>query len=245
MKIYTETTGNGSTALLFVHGWQGNHSWWNAQRDFFSKDYQVVTMDLPGHGQSEHSKEYSSALYAQAIKQVADEIKADNVILIGHSMSGAYVLEAGPLIPKVKKIVSVDMLIDLDQVFTFEQAEQFMFPPCRQNYKEAVETFLSNELFSPHSPPEIKKQVQQALLSTDVEHALKVLSPLYKMDLQQTASKVTVPVRAINADLYPTNADNNRKYIKDFKFEVITKCGHYPMLERPQEFNEALKKILK
>jgi pimeloyl-ACP methyl ester carboxylesterase len=244
MKIYTQTTGNQSTALLFVHGWQGNNSWWNAQREFFSDKFKVVTMDLPGHGKSEHLNAYSSVSYAQAIKQVADEIEAENIILIGHSMAGAYILEAAPLIARVRALVSVDMIIDLEQTFTYEQAEQFMFSACRKDYKAAVEGFLSKELFSPKSPKEIIEQVQQALLSTEVEHAIAVLSPLYKMNIQTTASKVSVPVRAINADLHPTNAANNRKYIKDFEFEMILNCGHYPMLEKPEEFNKALLKLL-
>lgn len=244
MKIFSQTSGNQSTALLFVHGWQGNHSWWNAQRDFFSDKFKVVTMDLPGHGQSDKLSSYSSAAYAQAIKQVADEIEAENIILVGHSMAGAYVLEAAPLINRVRAVVSVDMIIDLNQVFTYEQAEQYMFSACRQDYKAAVEGFLSKELFSPNSPEDVKQRVQRDLLSTDVEHAIAVLSPLYKMDLQATASKVMVPVRAINAEQYPTNAANNRNYIKNFEFETIANSGHYPMLERPAEFNKALEKIL-
>ena len=49
--------------------------------------------------------------------------------------------------------------------------------------------------------------------------------------------RLTVPLRAINGDLYPTDVAANRKIKPDFDAIVMPHMGHYPMLERPDEFN--------
>lgn len=50
--ICYETHGEGPLALVFVHGWCCNHTHWQHQIAHFAKDYQVVTLDLGGHGTS-------------------------------------------------------------------------------------------------------------------------------------------------------------------------------------------------
>ena len=40
------------TTLLFVHGWCINKEYWKEQSAYFCDNYKVVTLDLPGFGQS-------------------------------------------------------------------------------------------------------------------------------------------------------------------------------------------------
>jgi pimeloyl-ACP methyl ester carboxylesterase len=49
-----------------------------------------------------------------------------------------------------------------------------------------------------------------------------------------------VPIRAINGDLWPTRSDVNRTITPDFQAVIMEGTGHYPMLERPAEFNRIL-----
>ena len=42
----------------------------------------------------------------------------------------------------------------------------------------------------------------------------------------------------------PTASDINNKYA-DFKVVIMEGVGHYPMLEKPAEFNEKLREVLK
>ena len=48
---YTDT-GRSDTTILFIHGWAINKGYWANQISYFGKKYRVVTMDLPGFGQS-------------------------------------------------------------------------------------------------------------------------------------------------------------------------------------------------
>ena len=42
--------GKGKELILFVHGWSCDKTYWDNQVEYFRKDYQVVTIDLGGHG---------------------------------------------------------------------------------------------------------------------------------------------------------------------------------------------------
>src|SRR5919106_6221208 len=47
-----ESRGKGDTALVFIHCWSCNRHYWDGQLKDFEKDFQVVTLDLGGHGES-------------------------------------------------------------------------------------------------------------------------------------------------------------------------------------------------
>src|SRR5690606_14270712 len=144
----------------------------------------------------------------------------------------------------VKAIILVDTLKDLDQVFTSEQAETFLFSNYRKDFKSAVEDIMPQYLFVASTPPTVKQQLQNEFLENSSELAINALEPLYKMDIKHIAKKINIPVRAINSDATPTNIENNRKYLKDYDFMTITGTGHYPMLENAKKFNELLEKII-
>jgi pimeloyl-ACP methyl ester carboxylesterase len=58
------------------------------------------------------------------------------------------------------------------------------------------------------------------------------------------ARRLAAPLRAINGDLYPTDVAANRKIKPDFDAVIMTHMGHYPMLERPDEFNRRVAEVV-
>lgn len=245
-NIHYKESGQGTPSILFVHGWLGNAEWWNSQQEYFREKYHIVQMSLAGHGKSDASrKEWSSELYAEDIKAVADKIDSEEIILVGHSMSGAYVLEASLKIPNVRALILIDTIKDLDETFTDEQAEQYLFVHYRNDFKNAVENILPQYLFAEKTPPEVREKLQNEFLQNTSEAAIELLRPLYKKDFREAASNLKVPVRAINSDNSPTNPDNNRKYLKDYDYVEIAGVGHYPMLENPEKFNQLLEQTIK
>ncbi len=54
-------SGSGDTALIFIHGWSLDSRLWQNQVGEFSKQYQVITMDLAGHGNSSFNHHRTSA----------------------------------------------------------------------------------------------------------------------------------------------------------------------------------------
>src|SRR4051794_38583299 len=52
VNLVCEVRGKGDTALVFLHGWCGERAYWKHQADVFASDYQIVTLDQAGHGES-------------------------------------------------------------------------------------------------------------------------------------------------------------------------------------------------
>jgi len=52
VPIAYESSGEGETTLVFVHGWSCDRTYWKAQQAEFSRDFRVVLVDLAGHGES-------------------------------------------------------------------------------------------------------------------------------------------------------------------------------------------------
>lgn len=58
------------------------------------------------------------------------------------------------------------------------------------------------------------------------------------------ARRLTAPLRAINGDLFPTDVPAIRKVKADFDAVIMKHMGHYPMLERPAEFDALVERIV-
>jgi pimeloyl-ACP methyl ester carboxylesterase len=61
----------------------------------------------------------------------------------------------------------------------------------------------------------------------------------------EVIKRICVPVVSINARLWPTHAEGNRKQIQPYRLFYIEETGHFPMLEKPAEFNRLLVDALK
>ena len=63
-------------------------------------------------------------------------------------------------------------------------------------------------------------------------------------DPAAAARRLTVPLYAINGDLFPTDVTGVSSVKPDFDVIVMKHMGHYPMLERPEEFNRHVSEIV-
>lgn len=94
-------TAGSPAALLFVHGSFIDQTYWAEQVRYFSPRYQIVTLDLPGQGQSGRNRtDWSIEGYNDDVVALIRELALTRVILIGHSLGGAVVLEAAVAWPQ-------------------------------------------------------------------------------------------------------------------------------------------------
>lgn len=101
MFDYKETKPNGSKSILFIHG-IGASSWMWWQQVSAFPDYQVITVDLPGHGKNASTPWISLADTTDLIAQHV--IKNRVVHIVGLSLGGHVALELARCYPE--KILS-------------------------------------------------------------------------------------------------------------------------------------------
>ncbi|MCX7326338.1 MAG: alpha/beta fold hydrolase, partial [Hyphomicrobiales bacterium] len=83
-----EAAGAGAP-IVFIAGLGGHGSYWKAQVQAFSADFQTVTFDHRGVGASAGSPPYSIEQWAGDTLRLMDHLKIGRVHLVGHSTGGA------------------------------------------------------------------------------------------------------------------------------------------------------------
>ena len=251
VKISYDVQGKGEPVLVFVHGWSCSREYWKEQVAHFAKKHKVVTIDLAGHGQSgQHRKVYSLDGFAQDVKAVIEAVNPKKVILIGHSFGGEIVASTARLKPeKVIGIIGADTLHNLDETFSKEEASKLIgLDEFKKDFKPAVRKFVKQMMV---------KDVNQELLnwiiydmsSAPPEVAISSLDEYVGAIADKKTinifREVKVPVICINADLWPTNIEANRRYMMSFDVKIMKGVGHFLMLEDPEKFNKLLEEVIK
>ena len=246
VPVQYSVQGKGDTALVFVHCWACDRSYWDNQVPEFAKNYRIVTIDLPGHGQSgQGRKSWSIPGFAEDVKTVVTKLDLKRVVLIGSSMGGPISLEAARGMPdRVVAVVPVDSLLNVEQKITPEQLDEVM-KLMQADYKGTITGLTNQFFFSPNTPAAVKERVLKDATSRPPEMAIAILKGIFTHDAVPTLRETKVPIHAINGDRAPTNFEVNRKYAPQFDATIIKGSGHYPMLENPAGFNQALAEILK
>lgn len=92
-------------------------------------------------------------------------------------------------------------------------------------------------LFHKDADPALVADAEKRMSGTPPEAARAMFLGMAGYDMGAAARRLQAPLRAINGDLYPTDVEANRKIKPDFEAVIMKHMGHYPMLERPAEFN--------
>jgi pimeloyl-ACP methyl ester carboxylesterase len=243
--------GNGDTTLLFVHGWCINKEYWNDQSVYFCNRYKVVTLDLPGFGRSDKNRtDWTFEQYADDINEFIKTEKLKNVILVGHSMSGDILLLMDTKYPEsVIGIVGIDNLKGPGVKLLEEESKQVegFFSMMDSSFSGTVEVYTRQTLFLPTADTSIVNRVVKDFKTNDSVIAMKVLRSL--LDVSQKERDMMQQLKhtlyLVNSDGDTTHIDSLKKYCKaSAEVVYVHGTGHYPMVEKPAEFNAALEKIL-
>jgi sigma-B regulation protein RsbQ len=245
VPIHFREGGRGETALVFVHGWLGNLEWWTPTMERFAPRYRVVALDLAGHGSSgRERKAWTVERFGDDVAAVVRALDLERAVLLGHSMSGAITVQAARVLgERVVLLVPVDTLNDFEWDLPPAVWDQF-FGGLRADFPNAVAAFFGGRLFLPSSPPDVVARVVGEARAADPAIAVPMLERARDFDLKGALHALKAPIYAINSDANPTNLETNRKYVEHFDVEVLPGIGHWPMLEDPGAFGDALERVL-
>jgi pimeloyl-ACP methyl ester carboxylesterase len=87
-NVHYNATGKGN-AVVLIHGFMEDQSIWDKFVKGLSEDFFVITVDLPGHGQSEVAGPiHTMDMFAIAVNRVLQALEVYHCVMIGHSMGG-------------------------------------------------------------------------------------------------------------------------------------------------------------
>ncbi len=88
-SLFYERQGNGPP-IVFIHGGWQDSTVWASQVEHFAEQYDVITYDIRGHGQSgpTETTQYSVELFVDDLETLLLELDIDQPILVGISVGG-------------------------------------------------------------------------------------------------------------------------------------------------------------
>ena len=220
--------------LVFLHGWGQNIEMMKPVADPFSEDFDIVIIDLPGHGSSEEpTSVYTVYDFVDCVKSLLDSLKIKNPILIGHSFGGKTSLLYASMYD-VKKLI--------------------LFAP---SYKKEIQklSLKTKMLKTAKKVPGLKKLegfAKKHIGSTDYKNASplmrQILVETVNFDIRDQVPNIKCPTLLIWGTLDEavdvSGAYELEKLIPDAGVVIYEGCTHYAYLERLGQTINVLKSFL-
>ncbi len=244
VMIHYEVCGKGEPALVFVHGWSCDRSYWKNQVDEFDETYRVMTVDLGGHGGSGLEREdWTLPAFGADVAAVVNRLNPDKVVLIGHSMAGAVNMEAAKLLTgRVVGIIGVDTYQEFSPGVPSEQSAEII-GPFRNDFVSAMNGFVRG-MFKDNSDSALVDWVADDMSAAPPEVAISALEFYFNSNTLEMLNEASVPICAINSDLWPTDLETNQENAGSFNLKLMPGVGHFVMQEDPITINRLLHETL-
>lgn len=228
-------------SLCFIHGSGSDHTAWRAQTDFFSDRFNVLAVDLPGHGQSGGRGEETVDAYVAWMRKIIAAFGLPRPVLVGHSLGAAIgltlALNHGEEIAGVVPVGGgIRMPVNPAILAGLESTPE----PILQMAAQIVVAKRNRERLSP------------ILLQT-----LSAVDPLVmrgdflacdRLDLTDGIGRIARPTRVIcgaeDKMTPPALSQAIAERIPGAQLTLIEGTGHMVMLEDPEAFNATLMAFL-
>ncbi|HUS81808.1 MAG TPA: alpha/beta hydrolase [Dehalococcoidia bacterium] len=254
IKLYYERHGDSGEPLVFVHGYTGDVTDWRPQTGEFAPDYQILIMDLRGHGRSEappDRQSYTVALMTADVEKLTDHVGFGRYHLVGHSMGGGVAQEIA--LDQPEKLLSLTLEDTAPKFELPANDAMFEFRAKRMQLAQtegmAAAATLELPWTPPHMPPERLQEVNERLARMSADAFIGAAQGL--IDWQGTAGRlasILTPTLVIYGDLDAPALVNASSLlaerIPNASLEVVPETAHSPQWERPDLFNRALRRHL-
>jgi pimeloyl-ACP methyl ester carboxylesterase len=239
-------TNNGSflpglRTLVFIHGSGGSHQDWVQQYTPLKHAFNIVAIDLPGHGQSDGPGEQDVPAYVAWIKRLLDGLGIVKPVLIGHSLGAAICLSfairhgdaAAAVVPVgggTRMNVNPAILEGLKRTPTALIGMTAKFSIAKGNRERLADIVTEN------------------LLRANPEVFYGDFLACSKLDITDAIVELRIPTLVICGDedkmTPPALSEYLGGHIPGARLALIPEAGHMVMLEKPEAFNASLTEFL-
>lgn len=150
MTLHFKRTGSGKPVVL-LHGLFGSLDNLGMVTRHLHKTFDVISVDLPDHGLSPRTLQFSYQKYAQRVVDTIDHLELEQPVLLGHSMGGKVAMHIALHHPdKLSKLIIADIAPVTysprhDNVLAGLQAVQL----DKLNSRKDAETMMATHIVDP------------------------------------------------------------------------------------------------
>ncbi len=249
-KIFVSDAGKSfdknKHTIILIHGSGLSHIVWSLSVQYLSnQNYNVLALDLPGHGNSEGESLKSIEEIAEWVDKIVKKIKIENFSILGHSQGCLVALEYASKYPKkVKKLIFVGGSYEIP-------VNQDLIDLAKSGSVKALSLMMKwgygdSKRFIGGNP--VQKIINSSREVSEILAIDLVACNNYKNGIN-AAKKIHCPTLFIFGEIDKMiTLDKGKKFsnlIPNSEIHVINNCGHMIMLENAFEMREKVAEFLK
>ncbi len=262
-RLYYELRGRGRPVVL-LHGAWASHGWWRWQVPELARHFQVLTVDVRGHGRSSPlDGVYSVAGFARDLDKLLEGLGVEEAALVGWSMGGlismqycldhprrvrALVLIATRghrnramkirvVVNYVRSVLGLVMVLSVPR--KYDRTGRTMAEESRGWFERETRKMLS-----PTAPKEVLAWVASELARNPRKNYLAVARSLWNWGPGEALREIGVPTLIIVGEddrLTPPRFSRLlHEIIPDSRLVVVENATHYAALERAETVNSEI-----
>lgn len=236
-RIAYDVAGDGEPAVVFVHCWSCNRSFWDAQLEYFAPKHTVVRLDLAGHGKSGRDRKQATVKgFSEDVVAVVNDLGLRRILLVGHSMGGPVSIEtASRLGDRVLGVVAVDSFYTPFPIPKTDAEAAAFLEPFAEDFADTSGRMLRSMFVAEADPAKVDSVM--ALFErtqTDEVIAIQALEDVlrwYRFDKDERLASLGGRLHHVNAAL-PADEEHAQEGIV-----WISGVGHFIPQMKPVEFN--------
>lgn len=224
--------GKGKT-LLFIHGLSDNLLYWEFLATTLKEDYQVLRVDLRGHGESELGNgEITIDTYVNDLNNLLKELDISKVNLIGFSLGGAVALDFTIKFPQ-----KVDSLVLMSSFYKLEGESRNTLIQFKKALNVSFEEFYDTILPMVLCPNVIEDNENElemlkgiAAQNANIKAFIMAVDICLNFNVENNISKINVPTLILAGkydEIFTSDMQNELSYkIKNSKLIVFDNVKH-------------------
>ena len=244
---------NESKTILFVHGFPFDHTMWQIQIDEFSKDYNCVSYDIRGLGESPAGDgQFTMESFVDDLETILDELKLNRPILCGLSMGGYISLRA---VERIQEKFSAAILCDTRSEADNNEGKLKRAAGIKRINKEGLalfaKDFITNcfgDVFKQNKKDDLQKIIEKSSRFNPAGVKGSLLAMLSRSDTTASLGKINIPTLLIcgeeDALTPPSIMKDMFHKINNAEFVEIPKAGHMTPIENPLLVNKSIRDFL-
>jgi pimeloyl-ACP methyl ester carboxylesterase len=240
--LHVDDGGSGGLPVVFVHGLGATGAQWRHQLAHLRSSRRALAVDLRGHGRSQGAGagEYGIGEFADDLAAAVDDLGLDRFVLAGHSLGSAVAIEyAGREPHRVAGLLLADPNGDQTEI-PRRELDDFL-AALRAEPRDEMRWYFKQVLVG--AAPETVERVLADLEATPPEALVGALESSFAYSPLPALAAYGGPVLSVISDMntLPYSLHN---LVEELPVRLLTGTSHWLMLDRPDDFNQALDAFL-
>lgn len=246
MRMYYEQAGTGSPALVFVHGWCCDHTFFEPQYEHFRTSSSVTTYDLRGCGASDRPDDNDVATLADDLAWLCSELGISKSVLVGHSLGGDVVVELAARHPSVPRAVvavdpgAFDPLPENREALT--ELVETLEDPARDDPRPAYVA----SLFQPRDDLGRAQRISETMCAVPRSIAAAQLRGYLRWDGRSALAACAAPLLVLIRKTGGSNDPSRLLALKpDIHVGVTVGAGHFHQLDAADQVTPMIERFIR